>query len=105
MFILFFDINLYLLGNYNILEKFLKIWFCGLFLFVDDFVVFELFEKFEVKFINKILYEKICYFIINKMISVLNGNCFLYIEFLKEGKYLFRINYCVGLCCKFFYFG
>lgn len=61
---------------------------CGIFFFVDDLVVFELFEKFEVKFKSKIIYEKICYFIINKMMSELNGNCFFYIEFLKEGNCL-----------------
>lgn len=43
-------------------------------------------NKLKVKFISKILYEKICYLVINKMISIFNGICFMYIEFLFVGE-------------------
>lgn len=101
----FFDTNPYSSGIHNASEKSLKIRLCGLPLSVDDSAVLELLEKLEVKPTSKILYEKIRHPITNKMTSVLNGNRFLYIEPLKEGKHLPRINYCAGLRCKLFHFG
>lgn len=62
-----------------------------------DFVVYELFGKLDVKLISKILYEKICYFVIKCMISILNGIRFMYIELFFIGKYFFRVNYCGGI--------
>lgn len=103
--ILFFDINLYLFGNYNLNEIMFKICICGLLFLVDDFVVFELLDKFGCVVKSKIFYEKIWYLVSNKMISVLNGNCFIYIELLFIGKFLFRVNYCGGFRCLIFYYG
>lgn len=62
-------------------------------------------NKLKVKFISKILYEKICYLVINKMISIFNGICFMYIEFLFVGESFLKFNICVGFCCKILYFG
>lgn len=75
----------------------MKICVCGFLLLVVDIVVFEMFEKLGVKLVSKILYEKIWYFEIKRMISIFNGICFMFVEFLVDGKYLFRINYCVGV--------
>lgn len=83
----------------------MKVCLCGLFLFVDELVVVELFDKLGVKLKSKILYEKIRYLVINKMISVFNGNRFMYLEFFENGKVLFCVNYCVGICCMLFYYG
>lgn len=84
-------------------DKFLKIIICGVFFLVDDSVVFEMLLKLKVFFKIEMYYEKIRNFEIKKMISVLNGNCFLYIELILLNIYLFRNVYCVGLKCKFFY--
>lgn len=47
---------------------------------MDDLVIYDMFKKLGVYFKSEIKYEKIRNFIFNKMIKVLNGNRFLYIE-------------------------
>lgn len=101
----FFDTIPYTSGNHSPTEKTLNIRICGLPLSVDDSAVSELLEKLEVKPKSKVIHEKIRHPITNKMTSVLNGNRFLYIEPLNEGKYLPRINCCAGLRCQIFHFG
>ena len=39
------------------------------------------------------------------MTSVLNGNRFIYIEPLPEGKFLPRVSYCAGLRCNIYHWG
>ena len=50
-------------------------------------------EKTEVKPKRKLVYEKIRHPVTHKMTSVLNGNRFLYIVSLPDGKLLSTVNY------------
>lgn len=104
-FLFFFEINLYFLGNYNLNEKILKIWICGLLFLVFDIFVFEFLENLKLDLKSKILYEKIRYLVIKRMMSVLNGNCFVYVVFFFLGIFFDRVYYCVGLRCFIFYYG
>lgn len=54
----------------------------GVLLFVDDGEIIKMLDSYKVSFISLIKYENIRYFIIYKMISILNGNCFVYVKFL-----------------------
>lgn len=74
-----YNLNLYFIGVKDLNDDVLKIIICGLFLFVDDSVVIEFLEKFNVFLKSEIKYEKIRYFVIYCMISVFNGNRFLYV--------------------------
>lgn len=74
----------------------------GVLFFVDDLVVFEMLFKFGVCFKSDLKYEKIRNLFNNKMISVLNGNRFIYVE-LFLFKLLLCFSYCVGLKCKIYY--
>lgn len=72
--------NFYLIGIIGLGDKVFKVIICGLLLFVDDSVVFEMLDKFEINRKSEMKYENIRYFIIYCMINVLNGYRFLYIE-------------------------
>lgn len=96
-----YDTNLYSSGHHNITEKTLKTRLRGLPLSVDNSAVLELLEKLKVKLKRKIIYEKIRHPVTNKMTSVLNGNRFMYIEPLSDGKHLPS----AGLKWQIFHYG
>ena len=100
-----FDTNPYSSGNHDPTVKTLKIRLCGVPLSVDETAVVELMDKLGVKPKSKILYEKIRHPVTHKMTSVLNGNRFMYIEPLENGKTLPRVNYCAGVRCLLFHYG
>lgn len=64
------------------LEEVLWIIIKGVLLFVDDGEIIKMLDSYKVSFISLIKYENIWYFIFYKMISILNGNCFVYVKFL-----------------------
>lgn len=101
----FFDTNPYSSGNHDPTVNTLKIRLCGLPLSIDESAVIELLDKLGVKLRSKILYEKIRHPVTNKMTSILNGNRFVYIEPLENGKVLPRVNYCAGIRCLLFHYG
>lgn len=79
--------NFYLIGDIGLGIKVIKVIICGLLLFVDDSVVFEMLDKFEINRKSEMKYENIIYFIIYCMINVLNGYRFLYIVLFFNGKF------------------
>lgn len=79
--------NFYLIGDIGLGIKVIKVIICGLLLFVDDSVVFEMLDKFEINRKSEMKYENIRYFIIYCMINVLNGYRFLYIVLFFNGKF------------------
>ncbi|KAK3107169.1 hypothetical protein FSP39_008435 [Pinctada imbricata] len=101
----FYDTNPYSSGATDANQRPLKLRISGLPLSVDDSAIHELLIKLEVKLTSKILYEKIRHPVTNKMTSVLNGNRFMYIEPLPEGRSLPRVNNCAGLRCLLFHYG
>lgn len=101
----FFDTNPYSSGNHDPTVNTLKFRLCGLPLSVDESAVVELLDKLGAKLKSKILYEKIRHPVTNKMTSVLNGNRFMYLEPLENGKVLPRVNYCAGIRCMLFHYG
>lgn len=100
-----FDTNPYSSGNHDPTVNTLKIRLCGLPLSIDESAVIELLDKLGVKLKSKILYENIRHPVTNKMTSILNGNRFVYVEPLENGKVLPRVNYCAGVRCLLFHYG
>lgn len=95
--------NFYLIGVIGLGDKVFKVIICGLLLFVDDSVVFEMLDKFEINRKSEIKYENIRYFIIYCMINVLNWNWFLYIVLFFNGKFFLWNVVCVNLKCWIYY--
>lgn len=100
-----YDINFYLVGFNDLFDNVIKIIVKGVLLFVDDNEVFNMLKNFNVLFISDIKYEKICYLVIRKMMSIFNGNWFIYVKVLDEGVFFLCIFICVGLCCFIYYCG
>lgn len=96
--------NFYFVGLEYFSDELFKVMICVVFFLVDDFVIFEMLLKLGVYLKSEFKYEKIRNFVNNKMISVLNGNCFIYIE-LFVLKFLLCFSYCVGFKCKILYCG
>lgn len=95
---------MYFIGVLSLCDNVFKVIICGFFLFVDDFVVLEMLYFFDVMIKSDFKYENIRYLMICWMISVLNGNRFIYIVFFFNNKLFFKSVICVKLkCCIYYY--
>ena len=100
-----FEFNPYSSGASSPNEKVLKVTVSGVPLSVDDKEIMKMLEKFDIKPKSDMKYENIRNPVTKKMTSVLNGNRFIYIEPLPEGKFLPKVSYCAGLRCNIYHWG
>ena len=98
-----YDTNTYSTGATGPNDKVLKITICGLPLSVDDSAVSDMLRDFNVNIKSAIKYENIRDPITHRMTNVLNGNRFLYIDPLPQGKSLPRIATCAKLKCRIYH--
>ena len=100
-----FDINPFSAGIHHPNERVLRVTVKGVPLSVDDGEITKMLEKFKVVFTSGIKYEKIRDPETRKMTGILNGNRFVYIRQLEEGKFMPRTSYCAGLRCMIYHYG
>ena len=100
-----FEFNPYSSGASSPQERVLKVTVSGIPLSVDDKEIMQMLEKFDISPTSTMKYENIRHPVTKKMTSVLNGNRFIYIKPLPEGKFLPRVSYCAGLRCNIHHWG
>ena len=100
-----FEINPYSAGTTKPEESVLKITVQGIPLSVDDGEILKMIKAYGCEPTSDIKLEKIRHPVTRKMTSILNGNRFIYVKPLEEGKFLPRISICAGLRCRIFHYG
>ena len=100
-----FDTNPFSAGTRHPSERVIKVTVKGIPLSVDDNEIVKMLENFNVTFTSGIKYENIRHPETRKMTGVLNGNRFIYIKPMEEGRSLPRTSYCAGLRCFIYHYG
>ena len=100
-----FDTNPFSAGTRHPAERVIKVTVKGVPLSVDDNEIVKMLESFNVTFSSGIKYENIRHPETRKMTGVLNGNRFVYIKPMEEGRFLPRTSYCAGLRCFIYHYG
>ena len=101
-----FDTNPFSAGVNSPQDKVLRVTVKGIPLSVDDECILYMLKKYDfVQPTSDIKYEKIRDPDTRKMTDIMNGNRFIYIKALDEGKYLPRSTICAGMKCQIYHFG
>jgi hypothetical protein len=94
-----FDTNPFSAGTESPDEKVVRVLIKGIPLSVEDSCVKNMLEKLGAKLTSEIKYEKIRHPKTHRMTEILNGNRFVYMSPLENGKFLPRSASCAGLRC------
>lgn len=97
-----FDNNSFSAGTENPSEDVVRITVRGIPLSVDDTCIKNMLEKLGAILTSDIKYEKIRNPNTFKMTEILNGNRFVYMKPMENGKFLPKSSECAGLKCSIF---
>lgn len=99
-----FDINPFFAGTNEPSDQVLKITGKQVYLSVDDDVIIKMLKQFDLNFNSDLKYENIRHLKIRKMSAILNGNRFIYVSALSEGKCLSPQCKYAGLQCFIYHY-